>query len=71
MSQTLTLGQPLLLLVLVLGVPFVLLAARARLRQTSPALRAGVLITRLIIVSVLVLALAQPGVRTAGHGRWR
>ena len=50
MSQALVLGEPLVLLVLLFGVPFVLLATRSRLRQTSPALRAGVLATRVVVL---------------------
>src|SRR5437868_8477573 len=69
MSQAPMLDEPLVLLVLVFGVPFVLLGARARLRQTSPAQRAGILVTRLIMLSLLVLALAQPVVRPASDGR--
>jgi uncharacterized membrane protein len=67
--RTLTLTQPVVLLVLVLAVPIVLFAAYSRLSFTSRPLRAGILATRLIIAALVILALAQPTLRPAGHGR--
>jgi Ca-activated chloride channel family protein len=67
--QSLTLEQPRVLLALALAVPLVLLAVRARLRGTSAALRAGIFGVRLTVVALLVLCLAQPTLRPAGHGR--
>ena len=67
--RTLTLSQPAVLLVLVVAVPLVLLAAHSRLHFTSRALRAGIPATRLTIAALFVVALAQPTLRPAGHGR--
>ena len=67
--QSLTLDQPRVLLALALAVPLVLLAVRARLRGTSAALRAGIFGVRLTVLALLVLCLAQPTLRPAGHGR--
>ncbi|MBV9577515.1 MAG: hypothetical protein JO057_02875, partial [Chloroflexi bacterium] len=67
--RTLSLTQPLVLLALVLAVPLVLFAARARVRSTPKLLRAGILVTRLLIAALVILALAQPTLRPAGHGR--
>ena len=64
-----SLTQPLALLALVPLIPFVVLAARMRLRLTSGPLRAGILATRLAVVGLLVVALAQPTFRPSGHGR--
>ncbi len=67
--RTLALAQPIALLVLILAVPFVVISARTRLRLTSRQLRAGVVVTRLAIVALVVLALAQPTLRATGRGR--
>ena len=68
-QRTLTFIQPLVLLALAGIVPLVLSAARARLRQTPIGLRIGVLVTRLAIATLAIVALAQPTLRPAGHGR--
>ena len=67
--RTLTLAQPLVLLALAVAIPVVLLAARGRLRLSAPGLRVGILLSRLAVFALLVLALAQPSLRPAGHGR--
>jgi uncharacterized membrane protein len=68
-ARTLTLAQPVVLLLLVVAVPVVLVAARTRLHLVSTALRTGILASRLAIVCLVVLALAQPTLRPVGHGR--
>jgi uncharacterized membrane protein len=67
--RTLSLTQPAVLLGLIVALPPVLLAARSRLRLTSRPLRAGILVTRLTVVGLMVLALAQPTLRATGRGR--
>jgi Ca-activated chloride channel homolog len=67
--QSLSLSEPRALWVLAVAVPLVLLAAWARLRVSSPGLHVAVLGLRLAIVGLLVLALAEPSLRPAGHGR--
>ena len=67
--RTLSLTQPSVLLALVLAVPLVLFAARSRLRLTSTPLRSAILFTRLSLATLVVLALAVPTLRPAGHGR--
>jgi len=67
--ESLTFEQPRVLLALALAVPLVLLTVHARLRSTSGALRAGVLGVRLGVLAALLLGLAQPTLRPAGHGR--
>ena len=67
--QSLSLSQPMVLWVLVLAVPLVVLAPRARLRLTSLPLRLGVLGIRLVIAGLLVVGLAEPTLRPAGHAR--
>src|SRR5215831_14322418 len=67
--QTLTLTQPLVLLVLALVLPAAFLAARGRLSMSSPRLHTGVLVCRVAVVALIVLALARPTLRPAGHGR--
>ena len=68
MSQ-LSFAQPIVLVVLALVSPIVLVSARNRLRLTTTPLRLGILATRLGVVSLIVLALAQPAWRPPGHGR--
>ncbi|HEX8966536.1 MAG TPA: VWA domain-containing protein [Chloroflexota bacterium] len=63
------LTQPLVLLILVPGLALVLVAARARLRLTSRRLRIAVLASRLALVSLMVLALAQPTLNPPGQAR--
>ncbi len=67
--RTLSLGQPIVLLVLVVAVPFLALVARARLRMTPGPMRSAVLVTRSVIAALLVLALAQPAARASGQAR--
>jgi uncharacterized membrane protein/Mg-chelatase subunit ChlD len=67
--RTLTLTQPVVLVALVVALPLVLFAAHSRLRFTSRPLRAGILVTRLSIASLVIVALAQPTLRPAGRGR--
>jgi uncharacterized membrane protein len=67
--RTLALTQPAVLLALVVAVPLVLFAARSRLRFASKPLHAGILLTRLAVATLVVVALAQPTLRPAGHGR--
>jgi len=67
--QSLTLGQPSVLWLLVLAVPLVLLAPWLRLRTTRSGLRAGILALRLTIVGLLLAGLAEPRLRPAGHAR--
>lgn len=67
--RTLSLAQPLVLVVLVLAVPLVLFGARSRLRPNSIPLRLGILATRLVVAGLVVFALAQPSVRAIGRGR--
>jgi Mg-chelatase subunit ChlD/uncharacterized membrane protein len=68
-ARTLSLTQPLVLLVLVVALPLVLLAAGGRLRLSRPPLRAAILATRFSIAALVVLALAQPVLRPVGHAR--
>src|SRR5216684_6570143 len=67
--QSLTFGQPLVLWLFVLAVPVVLLAPWGRLRTTRRALRVGVLGVRTVVVGLLLLGLAEPRLRPAGHAR--
>jgi Ca-activated chloride channel family protein len=67
--QSLTFGQPLVLWVFVLAVPVVLLAPWVRLQTTRRALRVGVLGARMVVVGLLLLGLAEPRLRPAGHAR--
>jgi Mg-chelatase subunit ChlD/uncharacterized membrane protein len=67
--RTLSLTQPMVLLVLLAAAPLIVLAARGRLRHTPPALHAAILFTRLAIAALVVLALAQPVLRPVGQGR--
>src|SRR5207237_3633287 len=67
--QSLTLAQPLVLLVVVLGTPLVVLAARSRLGHTPARLRTGVIGLRLAVACLVVVALAQPTLRPVGRGR--
>ncbi len=67
--QSLTFGQPSLLWLLAVAVPVVLLAPWVRLRTTRGGLRVGVLATRLTIIGLLVVGLAEPRLRPAGHAR--
>jgi len=67
--QSLTFGQPSVLWLLVLAVPVVLLAPWVRLRSTRGGLRVGVLAIRLTIVGLLMVGLAEPRLRPAGHAR--
>jgi Mg-chelatase subunit ChlD len=69
MLRTLSLAQPVVLLVLVPAVLLVILAARSRLRLTSTPLRVGIVATRLVVVALVVLALAQPTLHAIGRGR--
>lgn len=67
--RTLSFDQPWVLLALLAIVPLVLLASRWRLRHTPLRLRSAILATRLLVAGLVVLALAQPAFRPAGHGR--
>jgi Mg-chelatase subunit ChlD/uncharacterized membrane protein len=67
--QTLSFAQPQAFYALVVAVPLVLLVARSRLRHTRLPLRITILATRLAVVGLVALALAQPTLRPAGHGR--
>src|SRR5207302_2379757 len=67
--QSLSVGQPLAVWLLAVALPVVLLAARARLRSASEALRFGVLGVRCAVIALLVFALAEPRLRPAGHAR--
>jgi uncharacterized membrane protein/Mg-chelatase subunit ChlD len=65
----LTVAQPLVLLAFVVAIPLVVLTARARLAFTRASMRAGVIGLRLAVVGMIVIALAQPGLRPTGRGR--
>lgn len=67
--RSLSFVHPLVLWVLVFAVPLVVLAPWARLRLTRLPLRLGVLGIRLVIASLLVIGLAEPTLRPAGHAR--
>jgi hypothetical protein len=67
--QSLSLTEPRALWLLVVAVPLMLFAARARLGATPAALRGGVLGVRLAIVGLLVVALAGATLRPPGRGR--
>jgi Ca-activated chloride channel homolog len=64
-----TLGEPRVLLVLLLAIPVVFVVARSRLRHTPRPMRAVIVGMRLTVAALIVLALAQPTLRPAGHGR--
>jgi uncharacterized membrane protein/Mg-chelatase subunit ChlD len=66
--QTLTLAQPLVLLVMVLFITL-LPAAWSRLRHARRWLGMVVVTLRLAVAGLFVVALAQPMLRPAGHGR--
>jgi Mg-chelatase subunit ChlD/uncharacterized membrane protein len=68
-ARTVSLTQPLVLLVLVVAIPLVVLVARGRLRLSPLPLRSAIIATRLAIAALVVLALAQPVLRPVGHGR--
>jgi Mg-chelatase subunit ChlD/uncharacterized membrane protein len=67
--RTLSLTQPAVLIGLVVAAPLVVFAARSRLRLASRPLRAGILMTRMAVATVVILALAGPTLRPIGHGR--
>lgn len=68
-AQSLTLLQPLVLLLFVLALPLVVLGTRARLRSAAMPLRVGIPGIRLVVVALLLLALAQPTLRPTGRAR--
>ena len=67
--QSLTFGEPYMLWLLAVAVPAVLLAPRIRLRTTRSRLRVGIIAVRLTVVGLLLVALAEPRLRPAGHAR--
>jgi Ca-activated chloride channel homolog len=67
--QSLTLEQPRVLLAFAVAVPLVVLLVRPRLRSTRVALKAAIFGTRLMVIGLLLLSLARPTLRPAGHGR--
>ena len=66
---TLSLEQPLLLVLLVVAVPFTVIVASRRLRHTPAPLRALAIGLRVAIFGALVLALVQPAVHPPGKAR--
>jgi uncharacterized membrane protein/Mg-chelatase subunit ChlD len=68
-SRTVSFVQPQLLLVLLVGIPLIAIAVRSRLQMTARALSVGIVGTRMAIVALLVLGLAQPTLQPPGHGR--
>src|SRR5919202_4352337 len=66
---TLSLEQPLLLVLLVVAVPFTVIAASRRLRHTSAPLRVLAIGLRVAIFGALILALVQPALHPSGKAR--
>src|SRR5919202_2374772 len=66
---TLTLEQPLLLALLVVAVPFTVIAASRRLRHTSTTLRVLAIALRTAVFGALILALVQPAIHPPGKAR--
>jgi Ca-activated chloride channel family protein len=69
MLQSLTLGHPLVLWLLPLAVPPLVLAPRVRLRHAKPSVRAAIIALRIAVVALLLCAMAEPRLRSAGHAR--
>jgi Ca-activated chloride channel homolog len=66
---TIALEHPLLLWLLVVALPIVVLVPRRRLAGTARGLSAAVIATRLVIVGLLVVGLAEPSARVTGQAR--
>jgi Ca-activated chloride channel homolog len=66
---SIALEHPQLLWILALALPFVVLVPRQRLASASWTLSGGVMALRLVIVSLLVVGLAEPSVRPNAQAR--
>jgi Ca-activated chloride channel family protein len=68
-AQSLAFGKPIALWLIAIALPFVILVPLLRLRAASVLARVAVIGIRLGVAALLVLALAEPTLRPAGHAR--
>ena len=67
--QSLAFARPIAMWLFLLALPLIVLLPLVRLRGTSAVVRITIVGIRLVIAGLLVVALAEPSLRPAGHAR--